>query len=74
MCVCATYYPATIEVTLEKSVRAALKRNVDIATEQPPPSGLVTDCCAQTMRDFDQEMAGYFCHLVTLLVWENIDH
>ena len=41
-CPRATYYPASIEVTLEKSVIGALKRNVGIATEQPPPSGLAT--------------------------------
>ena len=41
-CPRAAYYPASIEVTLEKSVIGALKRNVGIATEQPPPSGLAT--------------------------------
>ena len=41
-CLCAAYYSASIEVTLEKSVIGALKRNVGIATEQPPPSGLAT--------------------------------
>ena len=35
VCLCAAYYPASIEVTLEKSVIGALKRNVGIATEQP---------------------------------------
>ena len=34
-CPRAAYYPASIEVTLEKSVIGALKRNVGIATEQP---------------------------------------
>ena len=60
----------SIEVTLEKSVRGALKRNVGIATEQPllPVSPRLDNA------RFDQEMAGYLGHPVTVLVWENIYH
>ena len=70
---CATIQPATIEVTLEKSVRAALKRNVGIATEQPllPVSlaRLSRQCDFLTRKwlDNQHEEASLMCRESTVL-------
>ena len=70
---CATIQPASIEVTLEKSVRAALKRNVGIATEQPllpvSLSRLSRQCDFLTRKRLDNrhEEASLVCRESTVL-------
>ena len=70
---CAPIQPSSIEVTLEKSVRAALKRNGCIATEQPllPVSlaRLSRQCDFPTRKWLDNrhEEASLMCRESTLL-------
>ena len=70
---CATIQPSSIEVTLEKSVRAALKRNGCIATEQPllPVSlaRLSRQCDFPTRKWLDNrhEEASLMCRESTVL-------
>ena len=70
---CATIQPATIEVTLEKSVRAALKRNVGIATEQPllpvslPRLSRQCDFLTRKWLDNWHEEASLMCRESTVL-------